>query len=286
MTFCSPTKASRRVVGICCLAALTGFAAMTLGCRQPEENANRVRVSGASTVYPIIVLAGEALKASGSRLEIQAQAGGSTRGFEDTLAGRNDLGAMAREPTAEEAAQIRQFPIAYDGVGVVVHGSNRVEHITTEDLRRIYRKEITDWAALGGEEESIVVVTKAEGHATLETFLEHTGLDRGALQVDVVGGDNAQVIRVVANTPGAIGYVSLGEVLHSIEIDIPLRLLELDGVAPTLEHVASRHYPMFRTLYLVSREEPQGASRTLLDYLRTAEGRRIIEQGRYVPVDD
>lgn len=263
------------------LLMLGGLAA----CARPAtDDTQTVRVSGASTVYPIVVTAGEVLQKT-QGIRVVAQAGGSTRGFEDTIAGRNDLGAMARDPTPEEAAQILTFPIAYDGVGIVVHASNPVRAVTTEQLRQIYLKQLGNWSDLGGNDAEIVVVTKGEGHATLETFLQHTGLDREALQADVVGGDNAQVIRVVANTPDAIGYVSMGEVVHSIEIDMPLRLIPLDGVAPTLETVAQGTYPMYRTLYLIAKEEPQGASRALIDFLATAEGRQVIEQGHYVPLD-
>lgn len=264
------------------LIGLIGFAA---ACRPPAaEESSRVRVSGASTLYPIVVMAGEELKQNDD-VTVEAQAGGSSRGFEDTIAGRNDLGAMARELTPEEDAQVAKYPVARDGVGIVVHASNPVAGLATEDLRRIYRKELRDWRPLGGPDAEIVVVTKAEGHATLETFLAHTGLGRAELRVDVVAGDNAQVIRVVANTPNAVGYVSLGEVLHAIEIGMPLRLVELDGVAPSLATVADRTYPMYRTLYLVSKREPAGASRALLDFLASDRGRQVIERGKYVPLD-
>ena len=59
-------------------------------------------------------------------LNVMGQGGGSTRGFEDCIAGRNSLGAMARELTPEEKAQVIAFPIAYDGVGIVVHASNQI----------------------------------------------------------------------------------------------------------------------------------------------------------------
>lgn len=260
------------------------------GCAPADRTENVVRVTGASTVYPIVVMAGEVLHAEGG-VEVRAQAGGSTRGFEDTLAGRNDLGAMARDPTPEEAAQVLSFPIALDGVGIVVHGDNPVPALTTEDLRRIYREEVTLWSDFGGTvaggdgDDEIVVVTKAEGHATLQSFLDHTGLDREELKVDVVAGDNAQVIRVVTNTPGAIGYVSMGETQLSIDAGMPLRLVRLDGVEPTREAVSAGTYPMKRTLYLVSKEEPTGASLKLLDFLRGEEGRAVIERGGYVPLD-
>lgn len=258
---------------------------LTVGCRPTAENGvQRVRVTGASTVYPIVMLAGEELGKKG-HLIVNAQAGGSTRGFEDTVAGRNDLGAMARDLTPEEESQVQKFPIAYDGVGVVVNAANTVEGLTTEDLRRIYTRQVTHWTEFGGDDAAITVVTKAEGHATLETFLDHTGLDRAELQVDAVGGDNAQVIRLVAGTKSAIGYVSLGEIIHSIEAGMPLRLVPLDGVMPTLESVANKTYPMYRTLYLISRAEPSGSARELLNFLQTPKGRNIIGQGKYVPLE-
>lgn len=263
-------------------AAGLAVLALVAACTRPDMD-KQVRVSGASTLYPVLVMAGEELQKS-KGIAVAAQGGGSSRGFEDTVAGRNDMGAMARELTPEEEAQVKKFPVALDGIGIVVHATNPVPGLTTEDLRRIYRKDERNWSTFGGPDAEIVVVSKAEGHATLESFLEHTGLKRSELAVDVVGGDNAQVIRVVENTKNAIGYVSLGEVLHSIASGLPLRLVPLDGVEPTLETVASRTYPMYRTLYLISREEPQGASRVLLDFLTTDEaGRRVIERGKYIP---
>lgn len=270
----------RTVVMLHCILSVS---LLSLSCERTHEPSATVRVTGASTVYPIIQLAAEELRRV-HNIHVEAQAGGSTRGFEDTLAGRNDLGAMARELTPDEARQVTAYPIAYDGVGVVVHKSNPVSGLRTIDLRRIYRKEVKNWSTFGGLDAQIVVISKAEGHATLTTFLQHTGLNQAELKVDAVGGDNAQVIRLVANEKHAVGFVSMGEVIHSIEAGLPLRLIPLDGIEPTLERVADKAFPMFRTLYLVAKHEPQGKSRILLDYLRSEAGKHIIARGKYVPL--
>lgn len=270
-------QASPRAFGfaVCCLIVLAGCG--------PESNTPRLRITGASTVYPIVELAkAEFRDTYGVRLE--AQAGGSTRGFEDTLAGRNDLGAMARELTEEESARVKSFPIAYDGVGIIVHGSNTVENLSTDDLKKIYRKEITNWLDVGGSDEKIVAVNKAEGHATLEVFLQHTGLDRTQIQADAVGGDNAQVIRLVANSYGAVGYVSMGEVIEAAAIGMQVRLVKLDGVEPTIDHVADESYPLRRTLYLVSKGEPSSNARQLIEFLHSDPGKQVITRGNYVPL--
>jgi phosphate transport system substrate-binding protein len=254
------------------------------GCRRPQSE--QVVVTGASTVYPIVERAAEELRRT-KGLDIMAQGGGSTRGFEDCIAGRNRLGAMARELTPAEKAQVIVFPIAYDGVGIVVHETNPIVGLTTEELRQIYRKQVTHWTSFGGRNERIVVVHKAEGHALREVFMNYTGLtpDEMTRHTDVTVGDNAQVIRVIANTANAIGYVSLGEVIKAAEEGQLVRLTKLNGIEPVMENVTDKTYPLFHPLYLISKAEPQGGSRVLLDFLRSPEGKAIIRQENYVPLE-
>lgn len=251
-----------------------------------RRRSEQIVVTGASTVYPIVQMAAEELRRT-KGLEVMAQGGGSTRGFEDCIAGRNSLGAMARELIPEEKAQVIAFPIASDGVGIVVHASNPVASLTTEQLRQIYRKEIVDWSSFGGRNDRIVVVHKAEGHALRQVFMKYTGLtpDEVTRYTDVTAGDNAQVIRVIANTANGIGYVSLGEVIKAAESGQPVRLVKFNGIEPVMENVTNKTYPLFHPLYLISKEEPKGGSRVLLDFLRSPEGKAIIRQGNYVPVE-
>jgi phosphate transport system substrate-binding protein len=266
-------------------ASLIAHAALlTSGChrRQTEQ----VVVTGASTLYPIVQMAAEELRRT-KGLDVTAQGGGSTRGFEDCIAGRNSLGAMARELTPEEKAQVVTFPIAYDGVGIVVHASNQIAGLTTEQLRQIYRKQITNWSSFGGRDDRIVLVHKGEGHATREVFMKYLALtpDEMTRYTDVTAGDNAQVIRVIANTANAIGYVSLGEVIKASEAGQPVRLVKFNGIEPVMENVTNKTYPLFHPLYLISKGEPKGGSRVLLDFLRSPEGKTIIRQGNYVPLE-
>src|SRR4030095_3126862 len=106
----------------------------------------------------------------------------------------------------------------------------------------------------------------------------------GPRHTDVTAGDNAQVIRVIANTANAIGYVSLGEVIKAAEAGQPVRLVRFNGIEPVMENVTNKNYPLIHTLYLISKGEPQGGSRVLLDFLRSPEGKAIIRQGNYVPL--
>jgi len=115
-------------IGVSILAGL-----LLLGCSRTEHP--KVIVTGASTIYPIIQMMSEQFGDS-LNLTIIAQTGGSTRGFEDCVQGRSNLGAMARELSKAEASEVEAFPIALDGVGIVVHAENPIRKITTDQLRR------------------------------------------------------------------------------------------------------------------------------------------------------
>lgn len=117
--------------------------------------------------------------------------------------------------------------------------------------------------------------------------MNYTGLapEEMTRHTDVTAGDNAQVIRVIANTANAIGYVSLGEVIKAAEDGQRVRLTKLNGIEPVIENVTNKTYPLSHPLYLISKVEPQGGSRVLLDFLRSPEGKAIIRKGNYVPLE-
>ena len=90
------------------------------------------------------------------------------------------------------------------------------------------------------------------------------------------------MIRLVANSPDAIGYVSLAEVLQSIDVGMPLRLVALDGVPPSLEAIRGGSYPIRRPLYLIARDAPGEGARKLIGFLTSPAGAEVIARGRYV----
>jgi phosphate transport system substrate-binding protein len=73
---------------------------------------------------------------------------------------------------------------------------------------------------------------------------------------------DASMMEALANTQGSIG-------LHSgaIDPDIPFKSLAFDGVAPTLEAVASGRYPLYKDLSFVTVGPPTGEAKAFIDYV-------------------
>jgi hypothetical protein len=93
--------------------------------------------------------------------------------------------------------------------------------------------------------------------------------------------DSNEAVRAqVTATPGAIGYLSLAY------LDGTTRALALNGVAPTVANVTNGTYPLRRTLYLVTLGEPTPAAQAWLDFVRSAEGQRLVAEAGYVALSD
>ena len=263
--------------------------AFALGCGPRAsagwgEDSGRLMLTGSSTLAPLMAEIGRRFEAEHEGVRIEVQMGGSSKGIKDARSGLVALGMASRELTEEERVDLVPYTIARDGVALIVHSSNPVTALDPDDVRSIYRGELTNWRELGGLDEEIVVVNKASGRATLEVFLDHFGLGEGEIKADIVIGDNQQGIKTVAGNPFAIGYVSIGSAASDVELGTPIRLLPAGGVAATLENVAGGRFPISRPLNLVSKGPAQGLVLEFARFAASESVRDLVEDLYFAPV--
>ncbi|MCA9115750.1 MAG: phosphate ABC transporter substrate-binding protein [Planctomycetaceae bacterium] len=280
---------STRLTGSHRLAVSTGLllCCALCGCGNPEgggdAEAGRIVVTGSSTIAPLMAEIAKRFESRHPGVRVDVQTGGSSRGIADARSGLADLG-MASRSLKDDEAELLAFPIATDGVCLIVHADNPIEELTREQVIGIYTGTISNWQAAGGSDAPITVVNKAEGRSTLELFLAHFGLEARQIAADVVIGDNEQGIKTVAGNPHAIGYVSIGTAEHDAAAGVPIRLLSLAGVKARVSTVKSGEFPLSRTLNLVSSSPPRGLVKDLVDFARSAEVHDLIEQLSFVPL--
>jgi phosphate transport system substrate-binding protein len=238
-------------------------------------------VTGASTVAPVLSEIAKRYESLHPGVRIDVQTGGSSRGIKDARTGLADIGMVSRA-LKEEEKDLIPFTIGLDGVAMIVHAENPIKELSRQQIIDIYVGKINNWSELGGPDEQIVVINKAEGRSTLDLFLEYFGLKSTDIQADVVVGDNEQDIKAVAGNPYSIAYVSIGNAEYDIEAGVPIRLLPLEGVAATRETVAAESFTMRRPLNLVVPKQPEGLVLDFINYARSADVRDIVESFYYV----
>ena len=238
-------------------------------------------VTGSSTVAPVLSEIAKRYESLHPDVRIDVQTGGSSRGLKDARTGLADIGMVSRA-LKEEEKDLTPFTIGFDGVAMIVHADNPITELMRQQIIDIYVGKINNWSELGGADEEIVVINKAEGRATLELFLEYFGLKSPDIQADIIAGDNEQDIKAVAGNPFSIAYVSIGNAEYDIKAGVPIRLLPLEGVLATSENVAAERFPMRRPLNLVVLKQPEGLVSDFLNYARSADVRDIVESFYYV----
>ena len=158
---------------------------------------------------PVISAIGERFRTVQPDVRIEVQCGGSDRGIKDVREGIAEIGMIARALKADEK-DLLGFPMARDGVSLIVHKTNPLAALSDEQIAGIFSGEIETWKPLNGKNAPIAVILREKEKPVSELFEKYFKL-RADLQGKVVPGDNPVTIAAVAADPDAIGYVSSGE---------------------------------------------------------------------------
>lgn len=273
------------------LASLLGLS--LTGCTNDSATKNtggdnnqltgRLTLTGSSTVAPLAMEIAKRFEELHPGVRVDVQTGGSGKGIADVRAAVADIGMASRTLKPDEADLVSHL-IAADGVGLIVHSSNTISELSREQIAAIYTDQINNWKDVGGAEQEITVVHKAEGRATLEVFLEHFGIDNTMVKADVIVGDNEHGVKTVAGAKGAIGYVSIGTAEADIETSVPIRLLPLGGVPANTANVAGGEFPMSRPLSLVTTKTVSALAGEFIRYCQSADVHDLVESQYFVPI--
>lgn len=219
----------------------------------------------------------------------------TTASYEALMAGEADL-LLAGEP--EQAVMERLeagdrwllTPFATDALVFVVNADNPVNGLTTEQLQKIYTGEITNWSQVGGEDRDIIPFQRnpEAGSQALMKKLVMDGLEMMEPPVDYTAGSMSSLlegVRQYDNSPAAIGY-TVYYYAHDMEMAQGLKLLSIDGTAPSPDTIRSGEYPFLNPYYAVmdKDEAEDSPARILYDWLLGEEGQSLVAQEGYVSI--
>ena len=250
-----------------------------------DQLSGKLVITGASTLAPLIGEIGKRFESLYSKVRVDVQTGGSSRGVADVRQGLADIGMVSRVMKDDEK-DLHAFPVARDGVGIIVHKENPVQALTDEQVVAIYMGKIINWKDVGGKDASITVVNKAEGRSTLEVFLHYFKMKNTEVKAQVVIGDNEQGIKTIAGNRHAIGYVSIGTAEYDESQGVPIKLLSVGGIAASTETVRNGTFPISRPLHIVTRTPPVGLTKAFIEYAQSKTVHDIIKQQYFVPLVD
>jgi len=190
--------------------------------------------------------------------------------------------------TGTEAPDLLAIPVAWDGIGVLVHLSNFTKEVTKQQVADIFSGKTTLWSEVGGPETKILVLDRARNQNIRDAFESQLGITGRIIPTaKVIGSDEQAVKTVVGTLPplSAIAYLSLTQGLSVVSAGVPVRLLPIDKVEPEGPTVKDGRYPLRRPILLLSKKEPHPLTEAFVQFVLSPAGQQLIAE-TYIPIKD
>ncbi len=201
------------------------------------------------------------------------------RGFDALLDGSVDLFFTAHpsenqmKTASEKGIEIELLPVGLEAFVFFVNKNNPVESLTIDEIRAIYRGNITNWKELGGPNRTInpLLRIKNSGSQTMmEKFMEN---------------DMIKSRSIFAVFGASIGY-SFRYYLSGMVTNDNVKMLSVNGVYPDETNIQNGLYPLTSSFYVAYRKDtPNPNVKKLVDWILSQEGQRLIEGCGYVAIN-
>ena len=166
-----------------------------------------------------------------------------------------------------------------DAIVPVVHPSNTVSGLTTQQLRDIYTGKVTNWKELGGADAKIVIISRDTSSGTFECWEELVMNKERVTPAALMQASNGAVVQAVSNNKNAVGYIGLGY------LDKSTKGLKVNNVQASAQTALSKQWPVARELYIFTDGQPTGEVKALVDYLLDpGKGQKSVREVGYVPL--
>lgn len=202
----------------------------------------------------------------------------NTRGaYKDIVDGNADI-IICAQPSDEQLAYAKEkgvelelVPIGSDAFVFIVNANNPVSDITIDQIKGIYSGKITNWRELGGKNVPIAAMRRNKNSGS-QTALEK------------IMGDTPIKPDYTALFGSPIGF-SFRYYVTGMLAEGGVKILTINGVAPTTETIADGTYPVSGNLYAVYRKgETNENVYKAVDFMLSPEGQEIVEKSGYIPL--
>ena len=240
-------------------------------------------IAGNGPELPTIESLARAFERSNPRAYLDVVWDGNSRPVEMIKSGQAHIAVTGTDEPGFSA-----IPIAWDGIGVLVHLSNFTKEVTKQQVADIFSGKIRLWSELGGPETKILVIDRPRNQNLRDAFesqLGITGKITGAAKT--IGSDEQVVKTVVGTLPplSAVAYLSLSQGLSVVSSGVAVRLFPIDKVEPEVPTVKDGRYPLRRPVLLLSKKEPNTLAQAFTQFALSPAGQQLIAE-TYVPIKE
>ena len=252
-------------------------------------------MDGATALYPLFAAFAQATYPEGVYEPYRGPVATTTTpsAYSRLIAGNVDLifaaaPSIGQKRAAEEAGvELKMTPIGREAFVFFVNSRNPIDDLSSDEIRRIYSGDVKNWQELGGKNDEIRAFQRPEESGSQTTFINFMGdapIQQPEIE-DVASGMGGIISEVASyrNYKNAIGYTfrfySTGMVRNE-----KIKLLAIDGVAPSIEAIRSDEYPLSSEFYVITAGTANPNVQPFIDWMLSSEGQELVEQTGFVSV--
>lgn len=218
----------------------------------------------------------------------------SKDGYYRLIDGEVDLfiGARPSRSLIEGAKEINKTivstPIGKEAFIFFVEEDNPVDNLSSEDIKKIYSGEITNWKELGGKNQKIIAFQRPEDSGS-QVMMRYFMGDEELMEADTITRPNAmggivKAVKQYHNEAGAIGY-TFNYFLTGLNQEKGVKILSVDGIYPSTETIKNGTYPIIANLVVAKLQDNNKENvDKVIDFFLSKDGQYIIEKTGYGPL--
>ena len=190
---------------------------------------------------------------------------------------------------AQKGVTLEYIPIGREAFVFFVNPKNPIEDLSLQQIQDIYSGKITKWTELGvrgmGKIQAFQREEGSGSQTALKRFVMRDVPLMTARKETTSDGMGGMVERVSAyrNNRGAIGY-SFRFYTTELMSGFQVKLLSVNGVAPTVENIENGTYALASEFYAVVRSDASDNTRALLEWICGPQGQELVRKAGYTPV--
>lgn len=208
----------------------------------------------------------------------------------DVIIASRDISRNELKSANDAGVRIITEPLAIDALVFIVNQKNPVRNLSSDQVRKIYTGEITNWKEVGGVDHTITPYirdTDSGSQEKMETLvMDGLTMIDGTYMPEIIGSQMASPYLQIEMDEYGIGYTPFFYCTAMVRDLIKVNMLSIDGVAPSKESLQKNAYPFVSSIYATIRETENQESMAykLFQFLFTKNGANMIDESGYIAI--